>query len=161
HERLVEQKHIGLDREGARQRHPPGESERKLPGLVIAMGLEAKRLEQRGEPGGGGVRCGKPHVLLNRSAPPPPRLLADPADPAASAKMPCRTRGVVKRGELSVPKLPVQTRAIATAVGLDNPAGRVEPPAPGGLKTLLIIVFRKPVSGVSGSHLFHTAAPST
>jgi len=67
HERLVEQKQIGLDREGARQRHPAGESERKLAGIVIAMGLEAERLEQRVEPGVGRPRGGKPHVLLDRA----------------------------------------------------------------------------------------------
>ena len=38
HERLVEQEKIGLDREGARQRHPAGQPERKLAGIVVAMG---------------------------------------------------------------------------------------------------------------------------
>ena len=32
YERLVEQQQIGLDREGARQRHPPRQPERKLAG---------------------------------------------------------------------------------------------------------------------------------
>src|SRR2546423_5586568 len=67
HERLVEEKQIWLDREGARQRHPPSEPERKFAGIVIAMSLEAERLEQRLETGIGCPRGGEAHVLLDRA----------------------------------------------------------------------------------------------
>ena len=41
----------GLDRERARQRHPPGEPERELAGIVIAVGRQPERLEQCVETG--------------------------------------------------------------------------------------------------------------
>ena len=44
HERLVEQQQIGLDREGARQRHAARQPERKLAGIMIAMRREPQRL---------------------------------------------------------------------------------------------------------------------
>src|SRR5262249_6147891 len=45
-------------------------------------GLEAERLEQRVEPGGGRVRGGKPHVLLDRPPRQQARLLEDHAERA-------------------------------------------------------------------------------
>src|SRR6185295_13517746 len=72
----------GLDREGACQRHPPGEPERKFAGKMVAMGREAERLEQGAERGIGRLRRGKPYVLLDRTPRQQPRLLEHHAEHA-------------------------------------------------------------------------------
>src|SRR6516165_4826324 len=167
HERLVEQKQIGLDREGARQRHPPGESERKLAGVVIAMGLEAERLEQRVEPGGGRVRGGKPHVLLDRPPRQQARLLEDHAERAvrgerdAAVEIAVEPRDDAQQRGLAAARRPNQRGDLPTAEAECKLAEHLELPAGGSLKRLLLDVDVKPVSGASGRHVVQTAAPGT
>ena len=68
HERLVEQEEVGLDRERARKRHAPRQSERKLARIVIAMRIEPERAEQRLQVGVRRLRRGQPHVLFDACA---------------------------------------------------------------------------------------------
>ena len=96
-ERLVEHQEIGLDREGARQRHAARQAERQFAREMVAVLGKAERGEQRVEVGVGGVWRAEPHVLFHRAPRQQPWFLEHHAE-LCRGRQPHRAAVVGDRG---------------------------------------------------------------
>ncbi len=166
-EGLIEQQEVGLDREGARQRHPPCQSERQLAGIVAAMSGEAERLEQRIERAVARQRRGEPHVLLDRAPRQQPRLLKYHAERAVSRQLHRAIVGLVQSRD------DAQQRGLAAAGGADERGHFAGAQAERERAQHIALAPRrrgkgfvldgdiKPVAGANGRHVVQAAAPGT